>query len=106
MARGFSFIEILISLVILISISLALLKQQWQVSQWAHLVSIRYALLVQLDNASERLLSGAPVIQPSKPFLLQYSNKDTLIFLNSTYKTESLFTQPMCSLARTLVVAR
>ena len=103
MARGFSFIETLISLVLVISISLALLKQQWQMSQWAQLAQIRYNLLVQLDNASERLLARAPEVTISKPYLLTRSEKDSIIFLRITFESNLLSTQRICTLTRRLL---
>ena len=51
--RGFSLTEILISLFLITSISLALLKQQWQVNQLLHKVLKRFETLNQSDNQAE-----------------------------------------------------
>lgn len=67
--RGFSFIETLIALVLLISISLALLKQHWQASKFVNFTTTRFTLLHQLNNASEMLLANQSVTL-SKPFIL------------------------------------
>lgn len=52
--QGFSLTEVLVSLVLITSTSLALLKQQWQVSQLFTQTDIRANRLSQSDNAVER----------------------------------------------------
>ncbi len=52
--RGFSLTEVLVSLMLVSTTSLALLTQQWQVSQLFNQAHIRMNTLAQLDNASER----------------------------------------------------
>lgn len=52
--QGFSLTEVLVSLVLITSTSLALLKQQWQVSQLFTQTDIRASTLSQSDNAVER----------------------------------------------------
>lgn len=52
--QGFSLTEVLVSLVLITSTSLALLKQQWQVSQLFSQTDIRANRLSQSDNAVER----------------------------------------------------
>lgn len=54
MNQGFSLTEVLVSLLLITSTSLALLKQQWQVSQLLTQMHIRADALSQLDNAAER----------------------------------------------------
>ncbi|MDP3705801.1 MAG: prepilin-type N-terminal cleavage/methylation domain-containing protein [Legionellaceae bacterium] len=51
--RGFSLTEVLVSLLLITSISLALLKQQWQVSQLMQHVLKRFEMLAQSDNERE-----------------------------------------------------
>ena len=54
---GLSLTEVLVSLFIVTSASLALLKQQWHVSQFTHQIIRRNELVFQMDNASEQFLA-------------------------------------------------
>lgn len=54
---GFSLTEVLVSLVIVSSASMALLQQQWHVSRYTHQINHRNEALRQLDNASEQLVA-------------------------------------------------
>ena len=56
MNQGFSLTDVLVSLLLITSTSLALLKQQWQVSQFVNQLQTRTNLIVKLDNESERIL--------------------------------------------------
>lgn len=58
MNQGFSLTDVLVSLLLITSTSLALLKQQWQVSQFVNQLQTRAHLLLQLDNDTERLYAG------------------------------------------------
>lgn len=57
---GISLTEVLVSLLLVTSASLALLKQQWHVSQLANQLSLQNSTLLQLDNATEQLLAKHP----------------------------------------------
>ncbi len=57
--QGFSLTEVLVALLLITSTSLALFKQQWQVSQLFTQMHIRANALSQLDNAIERLRIGS-----------------------------------------------
>ena len=50
---GFSLIEVLISLLLVSTTSLALLQQQWHVSQLFNQAHIRMKALFELDNTFE-----------------------------------------------------
>lgn len=52
--HGFSLSEVLVSLLLISSTSLALLTQQWHVSQLFNQARVRLEALSQLDNLSER----------------------------------------------------
>ncbi len=52
--HGFSLTEVLISLLLVTTTSLALLTQQWHVSQLFNQAHIRMNALLQLDNSAER----------------------------------------------------
>jgi len=56
MAEGFSLTEVLVSLLLLTTTSLALFKQQWQVSQLFNQVSIRSNTFSEFENKTERSL--------------------------------------------------
>ena len=55
MKQGFSLTDVLVSLLLLTSTSLALLKQQWQVSQFFNQLQTRVTALTQSDNDQEWL---------------------------------------------------
>ncbi len=52
-SRGFSLTEVLVSLCLVTSLSLALLKQQWQISQFIQQIVLRFEILLQTDNQQE-----------------------------------------------------
>lgn len=52
--HGFSLLEVLVSLLLVTSTSLALLKQQWHVSQLVVQLEQQGLHLLLLDSASER----------------------------------------------------
>ena len=58
MTHGFTLTEVLISLFLVTSTSLALLQQQWHVSQLYNQAHARMIRLLVLDNASEQQLMG------------------------------------------------
>ncbi len=55
--EGLSLTEVLVSLVLVTSASLALIQQQCHVSQFIHQITVRNDAILQLDNASEQLLA-------------------------------------------------
>ncbi len=55
---GMSLTEVLVSLLLVTSTSLALIQQQWHVSHLTHEINRRNEALLQLDNASERIESN------------------------------------------------
>ena len=69
MNQGFSLTDVLVSLLLITSTSLALLKQQWQVSQFVNQLQTRANLLLQLDNNTERLYAGK-IARLGKPVVI------------------------------------
>ena len=51
---GLSLTEVLVSLLLVTSASMALLKQQWHVSQYTHQLHSRNLTRLQLDNTIEQ----------------------------------------------------
>ncbi|KTD25052.1 prepilin-type N-terminal cleavage/methylation domain-containing protein [Legionella israelensis] len=56
--KGFSLIEVLVSLILLTTTVLALLQQQWHSHRLLNQLSLQSGALQMLDNASEYCLSG------------------------------------------------
>ncbi len=61
MNQGFSLTEVLVSLCLVSSASLTLIKQQWQVSLSIYQYHEEAAKLVQLDNETEHRLADQQV---------------------------------------------
>ncbi|MDF1757135.1 MAG: prepilin-type N-terminal cleavage/methylation domain-containing protein [Legionellaceae bacterium] len=61
--HGFSLAEVLVSLFLVASISLLLLKQQWQTSQLVQKVITRLATVTQLDNNFELKQRGFSLVE-------------------------------------------
>lgn len=55
---GFSLTEVLVSLLLVTSSSLALLNQLWHVSQLTNQLHLRNFTSLQSDNASEQRIAG------------------------------------------------
>ena len=53
MNQGFSLTDVLVSLLLITSTSLALLKQQWHVSQFFNQLEMRATVLLELENDIE-----------------------------------------------------
>lgn len=63
---GLSLTEVLVSLVMVTSASLALLEQQCHVSRYLYQINHRHEAVRQLDNASERFAAQLlPIVAPS-----------------------------------------
>ncbi|ARH00749.1 type IV pilus modification PilV family protein [Legionella micdadei] len=52
--KGFSLVEVVISLLLITSTSVLLLRQQWQLSQLLNQLLVKSAALVQTDNDYEK----------------------------------------------------
>lgn len=64
--EGLSLTEVLVSLVIVTSTSIAILQQQWQMSRYTHQIDHRNEAVHQLDNASEQFVAQqTPVVDAS-----------------------------------------
>ncbi|ASQ46563.1 type IV pilus modification PilV family protein [Legionella clemsonensis] len=70
-SQGFSLTELLIALVLVTTISLTLLQQNEQMSQWLRYVLQRSLAVRLVDNNTERILAGLPLTTLSQPFKLQ-----------------------------------
>ena len=81
MDQGFTLTEVLVSLLLMTSTSLALLKQQWQVSQLFNQINTRVSALSALDNAAERLHVGFEHLNTAAPFELRYRRTAVTRFL-------------------------
>lgn len=57
---GFSLTEVLISLGLLTTTSLALIKQQWHTTQFFNQLLRQNHALIQLNNATEDLIAKSP----------------------------------------------
>lgn len=53
--QGFTLLEVLVSLMLMTTTSLAMLKYQWHLSQLFNHLQLRYQAFFYLDNASEFL---------------------------------------------------
>lgn len=69
-SAGASLTEVLVSLLLMSTILLILLKQQWQVAQWTNQLMLQYDGLIFLDNQSERQFRHKPILSPPHPFQL------------------------------------
>ncbi len=68
--RGFSLIEIIISLLVITSTVLALLQQQWHLSQLLNQALTNSLAATQLHNNVERVLVKQPLADIKKPLRL------------------------------------
>lgn len=85
--HGFSLTEVLVSLLLMTSTSLALLNQQWQVSQLFNQLQLHTQALTQLDNAAELILAEQFETVDDKRFLLIQSQTQHSIFLKITWSS-------------------
>ena len=65
MNKGFSFTEVLVSLLLMTSVSLLLLKQQWQTRQLFNQRHGQLIALIELDNKSEDLFLQTSQTDPA-----------------------------------------
>ena len=79
---GLSLAEVLVSLVIVTSASMALLQQQWHVSRYTHQINHRNEALCQLDNASEQLVAQQlPIVDTSYQLITKPIKGETELVL-------------------------
>lgn len=72
MEQGFSLAEVLVSLLLISTTSMVLLKQQWQSGQLFNQVHVYSTALSYVDNATERLQAGFTSVTAAAPFEIQY----------------------------------
>ncbi|KTD21835.1 type IV pilus modification PilV family protein [Legionella londiniensis] len=97
--KGFSLAEVLISLLLMSTASLALLQQQWQANQLLNQITRQTNTLLQLDNASEQYLYDANHRQIDNGFSLIRKKLKTTVKLGIQCK----FSLPdECRLSREL----
>ncbi|WP_367607333.1 hypothetical protein [Legionella sp. W05-934-2] len=70
-SNGFSLFEILITLCLITSTCLALIKQQWQAMRWSNQQLLSWQGQQHLVNACERQKSGLPIQPIPAPFYWQ-----------------------------------
>lgn len=88
--RGFSLTEVLVSLLLITSISLALLKQQWQVSQLMRHVLKRFETLTQFDNNQEVHVTESVIVSAS--LISSYEQSSKLLVKDAETMTETYVT--------------
>lgn len=71
-STGFSLTEVLVSLLLVSTIILALLRQQWQIAQWINQLNLQFDGMIYLDNQSERQSRHLPLTPAAKPFQLSH----------------------------------
>ncbi len=85
--HGFSLTEVLVSLLLMTGTSLALLNQQWQISQLFNQLQARTQALTQLDNASELIIAGHEVFATDKRFQIKKSQTKHTLSLQITWNS-------------------
>lgn len=75
--KGFSLIEVLVSLFLVTSVSLSIIQQQWHVSQFSNHIHRRSNALSQLDNSSEQWRSRAILNSSSNTVLVASWRQDS-----------------------------
>lgn len=98
--HGFSFVEVLVSLLLVTTVSLSLLHQQWHLSQLLHEALLRFSASNQLDNCSEEILAKQPLSTPQKPLQLNITESGHTVLLQLTWP--SSIDESCCHLQRQL----
>ena len=102
--QGFSLTEVLVSLLLIATTSLTLLKQQWQVSQLFNQIRLRTDALSQLDNASERAIAGVSSFVATKPFQFDITPADIGLRLQISWTPSSSIKKEACILRRLVIL--
>jgi len=102
--HGFPLTEVMVSLLLMTSTSLALLKQQWHISQLANQTQLRTQAFNQLDNSCERLLAGQAAITTDKRLHVHTSQATDKIMVSVAWKKLPMQPQACCLLRRELVI--
>jgi prepilin-type N-terminal cleavage/methylation domain-containing protein len=89
MNQGFSLTEVLVSLFLISSTSLVLLKQQWQVSHLFNQTKIRSQILFQIDNTTEELLAGNVHFNVPAPMEVTQKKRTKYVFLKIKWRHQS-----------------
>lgn len=99
---GFSIIEVMVSLVLMTGTSLALMKHHWLTSQWLNQLQLKAHALIELDNASERIVSGNDlVVLYDKRFFIHQTHQAQTRRLSLQWQCPSK-AKLMCDLTREL----
>lgn len=69
--RGFSLVEVLVSLLLLSTVALGVLQQQWQMNRLMNHALLYSTALNHLNNGSERVYAKQSLNPISKPFKLK-----------------------------------
>lgn len=91
--KGFSLIEVLVSLLLVSTVALSLLKQQWQSRQLLDHLILREQGTYILDQINESLLAGKskpPALPSPYHLVINHKNRETLIHLDWYKQTGTL----------------
>ena len=102
MDQGFSLTEVLVSLLLMTTASLALSKHQWQTSQLFNQIYSRAKALSALDNAAEQFYVGYNRLVDERPFKWRYTVPTPARSLTSL-STSRINIQITWALERTMV---
>ena len=77
MQKGFSFVEILVALILLSSVSIVLFHYHWSVTQYLQQLRLRYLAVIEMENITEYRMIGERKAEASKPFTLKWLDDKT-----------------------------
>lgn len=80
--KGFSLVEVLVSLFLVSTVAFSMMQLQWQAKQWLSLFLFRVKATHYLDQAEEMLyLDEEPLLNIESPYQLSIEHKNKGIFL-------------------------
>lgn len=93
--KGFSLVEVLLSLMLTTTLALGLMQVQWRTCLFLNQLIIRITALQVLDQADEQILLGMkPIPRESYPYQLQYNHTNKAIALKlSVFHALNSFTR-------------
>lgn len=99
-SAGFSLAEVLVSLFLISTLILALLRQQLELAHWSNQLKLQYQGLIFLDNQSERVLRHLSPNNPPFPFRLQQKQSHETVMLDLYWTSSLNHPMPCCHLLR------
>jgi len=88
--RGFTLLEVLISLFLLTLTALSFLKQHWQGQQVFNRLSMRHQALIELDNITEKIMAGEHPQPDDQRFILHSKKNATSMMVQISWKSPAL----------------